>query len=183
MEQLLQVNLSAKNSIIKSFLNLLALDSFEQISVTKIVQHAHVNRSTFYKHFHSKYDLMDQVSKLITSQFLSFYHSDRWSDNHEKASTQTTTEKICEHILAFRHFYKHEFENPTYIYQLSYDLSGELMNIYGSRSYAIFSGFGTIGYLSWWIKEGFPISPKEAAEELIIIGSTDWSQMIKEYFI
>ena len=47
--------------IIQSFLELVAIKDFEQISVKDIAEHAKIHRITFYDHFKDKYDLLDHI--------------------------------------------------------------------------------------------------------------------------
>ncbi len=49
--------IKAKAKIYHSFENLLQKKTIDHISVTEIIQEAHVARNTFYKYFKDKYDL------------------------------------------------------------------------------------------------------------------------------
>lgn len=166
-----EFELSTKQYIISAFLELLGLKQFELISVKEIVKKAGISRSTFYLHFLDKYDLMDSVRNDITTTFLSFY------DQKENAllAVNDTTYQICQHIYHYRNFYQYEFDHPTYVQELSNTLAEKLVEVYADKSYAIFASFGTIGYLTFWVKDGFQIRPEEAAAELAKIGVTDWS--------
>lgn len=165
------IELSTKEYIISAILELLGLKPFELLSVKEIVKKAGISRSTFYLHFQDKYDLIDTVRDDITTTFLSFY--EQKEDN--SLAVNDTTYKICQHIYHYRNFFQYEFDNPTYVQQLSNALAERLVDVYDDKSYAIFASFGTIGYLTYWAKGGFQIRPEEAAAELVKIGITDWS--------
>ncbi len=83
---------------------------------------------------------------------------------------------LCEHIIKYRSFYEVEFEDSNAMRKLSNKLTVHLMQVFGDQDYAIFASYGTNGYLSFWVKDGFTISPAEAAEKLLKIGLTNWSK-------
>ncbi len=171
----IQATVSTKQYIIWAFLELLGLQSFENISVKEIVQKAGISRSTFYLHFHDKYQLIDFVSEDLTSKFLSFYDVDVL-EGKPSSTIKTTTLSICEHVFAYRHFYYYELDRPMHIQQLTQALAMKLQQVYPDPGYAIFASYGTIGYLTFWVKGGFTLNPQEAAEHLIKIGTTNWTQ-------
>ena len=168
--------ISAKQYIIWAFMDLLGSKSFEVISVKEIVKKAGISRSTFYLHFQDKFELMEFIRENITSKFLSFYDFDQKEKETATSLISTTTINICQHIFEFRNFYQYEFDNPKFIQELSNALALKLFQVYSDKSYAIFASFGTIGYLTFWVKDNFQISPQEAAKQLMKIGMTDWSK-------
>jgi AcrR family transcriptional regulator len=169
-------NFSAKQYIILAFMDLLKIKKPDRISVKEIVTKAGISRSTFYLHFQDKHELMEFVREKITTRFLTFYEINQNDKVLGVLSIQTITLNICKHINEYRSFYQHELENPEYTQKLSHALAERLTEVYGDKSYAIFAGFGTIGYLSFWVKGNFQINPQQAAEELMKIGITDWSK-------
>lgn len=163
---------TAKETIIEEFLKLLNEKSFEELTVKEIVQKARISRSTFYLHFADKYALMEEVRRELNDRFLSFYQHGQ--SNWEKP----TPRRLCEHIIKYRSFYEVEFEDSYATRKLSNNLTVHLMQAFGDPDYAIFASYGTIGYLSFWVKDGFTISPGEAAEKLLKIGLTNWSEKL-----
>ena len=55
--------LEAGDAIIDAFFSLLDEFSFDEITVTQIITEANINRSTFYRHYKDKYDILDQMLK------------------------------------------------------------------------------------------------------------------------
>lgn len=159
---------TAREMIIESFLELLANQHFDEISVKDIVQKAEVSRSTFYLHFTDKYQLMTDVRTKLNNQFLVFYI--------ESLQKTPVTYEICCHVFTYRSFYRQEFSTANAIQSLSNQLAVRLLEIFNDPDYAIFAGYGTIGYLSVWVKDDFLVSPGEAAEKLMKIGLTDWTE-------
>lgn len=170
----LRENPSAKTYIITALLELLHKKTFSSITVIEIVKKAGISRSTFYVYYYDKYDLLEQLSKDIINKFLAFYPQDRGIDNKHEKIDQTTRD-ICNHVYTYQSFYKEQFQNPQFIHQLSRQLSAALMNVYGHKSYASFSSYGTVGFLAEWVYDSFQLTPEEAAAELSKIGTTDWS--------
>jgi len=169
--------IGAKQYIIEAYLQLLARKTLDEISVTEIVKRAGISRSTFYLHFEDKFDLMDEVRRQLNSKFIAFYKIDRSHRN-----SRTTVEEMCLHIYTYRTFYEIEFSNPESVQRLSNELALQLMRTFEDQDYAIFASYGTLGYLSSWAKNGFIMTPQEAAEKLLKIGFTDWSMIsIRKY--
>ena len=160
----------ANEIIFEVFLELLHEKSFKDLSVKEIVHKAGVSRSTFYLHFADKYELMEEVRRTLNDRLLSFYQEE--SSQREKPITFY----LCEHIFKYRSFYKVEFADAIAIQKLSDKLAGHLLQAFGDQDYSIFASYGTIGYLSFWVKNEFVMSPAEAAEILLKIGFTNWSK-------
>ena len=171
-------NLGAKHYIIESFFILLAHHEFEEISVRDLVKKAGISRSTFYLHFSDKFALLGEVRRELNTKFLKFYQDQVGEEMREIS----VTVDICSHILQYRTFYELEFSKPESIQRLSEQLTDLLKETFDDEDYAIFASYGTIGYLTCWVKEGFVMSPREAGEKLLKIGFTDWSmKSMKKY--
>lgn len=166
-------NVTARDYIMQALLTLLEKKEFETITVKQIVEKAGISRSAYYTHFEDKYKLMDCLRREITFKFISFYSGE---GETVTTSIHAITKQICQHIFQYRNFYKHEFNHPEYTQQLSDLLTDRLEEVYKDRSYATFASYGTIGYLTHWVKGNFLMKPAEAAEELVKIGMTDWSK-------
>lgn len=165
---------TAKQSIIEAFLQLISEKSFQDLSVKEIVQRAQISRSTFYLHFTDKFELIADVRRTLNERFLSFYTQDSFISDKP-----VTPYYLCEHVFKYRSFYEIEFNDAVEIRQLSNRLATHLLKAFGDQDYAIFASYGTIGYLSFWVRDGFIMSPGEAAEKLLKIGFTDWTSDIK----
>lgn len=164
---------TAKETIMQAFLKLLFERSLEELSVKVIVQEAGISRSTFYLHFSDKYELIEEVRRKLNNRLLSFYQveSYRWD--------KPVTINLCNHIFKYRSFYKLEFDNSTSIQNLSDKLAAHLLLVFKDEDYAIFASYGTIGYLSYWVRNDFVISPAKASEKLLKIGLTNWTENLK----
>ena len=61
----------------EAFLSLLKTKSFEYITVSEICKTAGVNRSTFYLHYETVGDLLEETEKYLIDKFLSYFSEDR----------------------------------------------------------------------------------------------------------
>lgn len=169
-------NISARDYILQALYSLLHKEDFEAITVKQIVMKAGVSRSTFYIHFEDKYQLMDCLRETITSKFLAYYETNgKTKDKADLPTIQSITLLICRHISKYRNFYKHELNQPIFTQKLCEQLAEKLVHVFEDKSYAIFASYGTIGYLSHWVKDNHEMDPEEAAKQLIKIGMTNWS--------
>lgn len=64
-----------KQSLINAFFHLVSKKDFEKITILDITKEAHVNRATFYAHFHDKYDLLDYIMGDSASEAIIKYTS------------------------------------------------------------------------------------------------------------
>ncbi len=53
--------LKAEEAILQAFFTLLEDFSFDQITVSQIIDTANINRSTFYRHYQDKYDILEKI--------------------------------------------------------------------------------------------------------------------------
>lgn len=75
-EQDLRV-VKTKKALSSSLYQLLEKRSFESLSVNEICESGMVHRTTFYKHFYDKYDLLVYLFKLLTKDYFSTDLKDR----------------------------------------------------------------------------------------------------------
>ena len=162
---------TTKEPIVAAYLQLLFEKSLEELTVKEIVQKAGISRSTFYLHFADKYELMDEVRRKLNDRFLSFYEMDyQWG--------KPITLHLCEHIFKYRSFYELEFAEADAIQKLSDKLAAHLQEVFQDPDYALFASYGTIGYLGFWVRNGYAMSPAVAAEKLLKIGLTNWTKVL-----
>lgn len=58
-----------KQSISTAFIQLLKLKVIQKITVKELCLKAHMNRGTFYLHYHDVYDLLDQIQMELIQEF------------------------------------------------------------------------------------------------------------------
>lgn len=57
-----------KQLLRESLLDLLKTEEIHKISIRALCEHANVNRSTFYKHYGSQYDLLQELENILITQ-------------------------------------------------------------------------------------------------------------------
>ena len=58
-----------RENIRSHFLQLLRTCPFQEITVKQLIQECRINRSTFYRNYEDKYDLLEQISQELLAQF------------------------------------------------------------------------------------------------------------------
>ncbi|MFC5470476.1 TetR/AcrR family transcriptional regulator [Cohnella suwonensis] len=164
--------MNARGYIIQAFLELLAIGPFEKITVHAIVRKAGVSRSTFYLHFLDKYDLMDRLTDRITGELEGLYGGELDEERLIRMSldsqqhTYPAAIAICEHIRAYRHFYKSRLKDNAFATKLAAILRSRLQPIYRDETHATFAAYGTVGFFDRWLDEGLKGTCAEVALRL-----------------
>ncbi|RFU68552.1 TetR/AcrR family transcriptional regulator [Bacillus sp. V59.32b] len=108
------------NQIIQTYTTLLHQRPFSEITVQDICDAALIHRSTFYRYFEDKYDLLNQVVRLIGQ---SLYER---SQSH-----RTLFEELIEFVDENRQFFIHVTTND-----INVDLFSELVKMSSNIMYA-----------------------------------------------
>lgn len=69
-----------EKNIISAFNRLISKNNFDKITVSMIISEANISRSTFYRYFKDKYDVMNANYKLIIDFYLSNYQCHNYRD-------------------------------------------------------------------------------------------------------
>ena len=165
-----------RQSIMNTFIDLLAEKGFEKITINDIAERANINRGTVYLHYVDKFDLLDKCIETYVEQLL----------HHCANSADTKLD-----VSAFQSVFEYLEKNFS-IYKLL--LSNERIGFFRSRLYAIiaqtitevigiksenhafsngvtthFLASGFIGVLEWWINNSMPCSVQEITEQLMFL--------------
>ena len=82
----------------EALLSLLVKKDFEYITIKELCEKAGVNRSTFYLHYESINDLLDETIKYINDKFKNSFNVD---DNNDLLTNILTTKKFLKPYLNF----------------------------------------------------------------------------------
>ncbi len=153
--------------LLKDALTRLLLEKdIEKISISELCQTAGINRTTFYHHYGSQYDLLRELEQDMTADIERLHNQDGGT---APWSVSKWTETMC------TYFREHERETKAFlrIGQLSEILQSSyietphehfLPGIEDSNAQKLVCTFFTNGIccmLSQWMMEDFPITPKE----------------------
>ena len=90
-----------KQIFMQALSKLLSKRPIEEITVQDIIAESGFSRQTFYRHFHDKYDLMNQVYSAEYERLLTNVSVDKW---------YTVATKLMESIFNDRAFYNRAFQ-------------------------------------------------------------------------
>jgi len=147
--------------------------SFEQISVTDICEEATINRTTFYKHFESKYELLSYGLKYDQETAQRKRHRVRSAEEREQEITQ-----FLEEITSDRHYYRHllvdkeeQWLSTLLRHQTAEHIEGRLANAQAhGRRFTIplpiiaqFYAGARLALVTWWLENDRVVSSEELA--------------------
>lgn len=171
---------------------LMKTSSLSKITITEIVQHANLNRGTFYKHYQSKEQLLDEIVDDVLGDLARSYRAP-YSDREVFKLTELTASKIeiFEHVDRHAKFYKvivdsHAFQGfQTRICDVLKQLStDDLQRFQGTPSkvdkdfLASYSAYALFGFIIEWIHSDFKYTPAFMAEQLMEILSTSPTETV-----
>lgn len=173
-----------------ALLDLMKKKPFEKIHVNEICSLSNVHRTTFYKYFSDKYELLDLCVKGIEN--LIMYNS---GDGENSASYKdyymNATEKILEIMLNNREIFKallSSSENAPIAQEIIKGFEKNIVREITKHSainerlssadippelFAVFYAGGCMAAASWWLSSESELSPKEMVSylEKMIIGA------------
>lgn len=168
-----------------ALLELTVEKGFADLTIREIAERAMVNRSTFYRHYLDKYDLLSQY--LEEQVFQSFNGS--WESLQSKNEYFPELVTVLQHVQEHSDFYRvmmSEKGDPGFCSQrlLKYMESGlrerapsEKANLAPQSppvdlriGYAAQAGIGAI---TWWLQNDQPCSPEQIAKWLYQLGLLD----------
>lgn len=168
-----------KKSIREAFLSLLEQKDYDQITVTDIIEKADYNRATFYRHYHDKAELVDEIVEqqieLLIEAILQPLKNKK-TVNIQSLKPEEIT--LFNHVMEEIEFYKlwHKFKtipNVTnkfidalkHLHSNNIELMTSVENI-DKNVYTEFYVYGIVGILFTWIENDFREPPSFMAEQL-----------------
>lgn len=167
-----------------TLLSLMEQKSFHDITITEIVTAADYNRGTFYAHYESKEDLLDEmieeVFELMTEAHRKPYVGLQIIDFNKLPPDSIV---LFHHFLTHKRFYKVMFDEKTnynfyekmskrldQLFRKEFDFS--YIDIDPHIDISLFSTYrihGIIGLIMEWINNDFNQTPEYMGEQLIHI--------------
>lgn len=154
--------------------------SYEQITVTDIVDHADYNRATFYRHYNQKGDLVKEIITDQTNGLIQAFRFPYKKNNYIHLNALSPSEiVIFNHIIENKHFYGlwKEFEaipgfyesflqSITRFFKQDINLITPYHDGLDNNMYTSFYAYGILGIILNWIKNDFEQSPDYMANQL-----------------
>ncbi len=148
-----------KECLSDALIRLMREKPFDKISINEMAEEAGVNRSTWFRNFSNK-------SEVLTFKFILLWN--RWSDEHSLAVRSRFTPDNAEDFFQFNYEIKHilqvvysaDMQSAVYdaFYQIMMPPCGaDATECYRARFYS----YGLFGLLDEWVRRGFKESPDE----------------------
>lgn len=162
----MQKKKSSKELCMESLSELLMKNSIERISVDDIIDNCGLSRSTFYRLFKDKYDLMNYIFQAEIDRFFSI-NSDNvtWNDLQENVSQFLyKNSQLFKSIIEFRG--QDSLEQYLYHQGIEYwvnqieSITGERMSHEDSYALKIYT-YGAMHTYFEWLDNDCPIEPSE----------------------
>jgi len=104
--------IKTKRAIKTALATLMARKDISDISVTEIAQAADVNRKTFYSHYSSVYDVLDEIEGDIVEELTELIEQSDYSDRNW--NPEPLFKRLTELITSNAEFYRYLFEETSY---------------------------------------------------------------------
>ena len=170
------MNVTTKDRIFQSFLELLSEKPFDKITVRDIVERCNINRNTFYYYYSDIYELLEELFKREFSEMVSKYNSGfRWLVGFSRMIENCYgNKKIINNICASKSYeYLETYLFKTckeimadYVYEIAKDKNIKRNSLEFIISY---HQYGVIGTLSEWFRTGMSETPQEILREFLIV--------------
>ncbi len=165
-----------RNLIIEALIELTIQKGFAAVTVQDIVKRAGINRTTFYRHYRDKFDLLDQYAEAVYA--LPDNAPDSGSETAEDATGEKMVQglaKLLDYVGRHAKFFRvmlGKNGDPAFAAKirqyvqkrLRRSLPAELLpdeNL--TDLYLSYVSSGAVGGLSWWLEHEMPYSPEEVA--------------------
>ncbi|MGN0665585.1 MAG: TetR/AcrR family transcriptional regulator [Huintestinicola sp.] len=172
-----------KRLLKESLLKLLAEKNIKKISVSELCQTAGINRSTFYKHYGSQFDVLKEMELDMIEDLQNIYekeHGNEWT-------LQQRASEFCKYLKDNEKFFKLIFSNSETDSEFSSLLIGatHVRKIYqqvfpnekNKQKHDLMTTFltgGTYVMIRKWILEDIPITPEEMGELMYNLSVCEW---------
>lgn len=171
----------------EALINLLEKKDFEYITVKELCAEAGVNRSTFYLHYETMIDLLEETLEYLNNKFNSYFETKEKDikekiDSKEAENLIFVTKEYLEPYLKFIKDYKYAFvatlvkpeifASHNSYKMLSHKVFRPIMNIFNipesEQTYVlVFYIKGILGIIMQWVKTGCKES-EEFITDLIV---------------
>jgi len=154
--------MKSKDKIVQSLIELMKTNKFEEITVKDISRLAKVNRSTYYRNFKSKEDIIKYKLESIMDEYLEEF------ENKQNKTKENYIQTILETFLKHEEFLKiiHK-QNQSYILQkvLVNYFNDSLKDTSKKERYQIYYHIGGIyNFTICWIENDMKDNPESLAK-------------------
>lgn len=152
-----------KEQITKTLIKELKSKEISKISIRDLCDHAGVGRASFYRHFISKEDVIQQYANRLIIE---------WGRNFEmnpESKASIVFESLFQHLMNYSDFYTllYKANMADIILQAIKDKIQISLSLSNSDAYEkSFFAFGIYGWINEWVQRGMNESPEELNDML-----------------
>lgn len=166
----------SRKKIKKAMIQLMSRENYSAITINDIVKYADVNRGTFYNHYDSKEELLNEIMDEIVSDLVDSYRLPYLDIKKFKLTDiSPNTVVLFQNVYTHKDFYRMIVQSDIiYIFQTKLtkalinmnelhftnpDINREIITVYHSSA--------LVGSIIHWVEKGFIYAPEYMAEQLI----------------
>ena len=168
-----------KKLLQEGLLRLLAVKTLDNISVTELCKESGINRATFYNHYSSPQDLLNDIEKRLAIQLQQIISNLRTAED-----ANNLLERVCiffkdngPTVLALNRCHADtKITNALYDLNLTYQTRLVSNSPYATQAtpdglhlIAVFFYTGSYNILLEWIRKDLPLTPKEMATMMLLL--------------
>lgn len=172
-----------KKLLQEGLLKLLNTKSLDNISVTELCRVSGINRATFYNHYSSPQDLLNDLERRLTLRMKEIVDQLKTPDQ-----LLSVLEKVCiffrdnSQTILILHRCHADTDITDVLYELNenfqlYNLGNRYASTLGKETLHLVSVFfytGCYHLLLEWVRKDLPLSPREVAELMIRLASENF---------
>ncbi|WP_404454681.1 TetR/AcrR family transcriptional regulator [Oceanobacillus kapialis] len=185
--------LRTKANMMKAFIQLMEDKTYHAITVKDIVEKADYNRATFYRHYHYKEALVDELEKELINGLVTAFRAPYLHKNHLNMVQLSVSDiQLFDYILEHADFYKlwkHSEGIPGFEKRFIHtviQLFNEDLNLLTSKDdhindhlFQTYRAYGMWGLILDWIKDDFRASTTYMSRQLLHIFNYNPPKMYK----
>ncbi|WP_080875595.1 TetR/AcrR family transcriptional regulator [Oceanobacillus timonensis] len=173
----------SKKAMRHALIQLIEEKDFNKITVTDIVECADLNRGTFYRHYTTQTDILNELTEDVMADLMKAYRMP-YKEQHIFVVNElsASTIKIFEHVENYQSFYALMFQTdrlPSFQAQIFHVLKDlAIHDLMRTKKEAVqpdptmqasFFASAIIGMISEWAEKDFIYSADYMAEQLLFI--------------
>ena len=172
-----------KKLLQEGLLRLLEVKSLDKISVTELCQESGINRATFYNHYASPQELLNDIENRVAKNLVEHIGSPKTAEE-----ANAVVEAICEYFKANAHniLILHRCNADKAITNALYELNENYQFYRLNKRYSyvasqsnlrlisVFFHTGSYNMLLDWISNDQPLTPKELAALIVKVASENF---------
>lgn len=172
----------SKNALKDALILLMEEKEFKSITITEIVHLANLNRGTFYKHYPTQEELLNELIEDVLSDLVRSYRDPYITvKNFDVGNLSSSSVKIFDHVERYARFYTiivksnvlPGFQNR--ICQVLKELiQSDLIKLMPNPEIdcsllSSYNAYALFGLIIEWVNGGFTFTPHQMADQLISI--------------